>query len=145
MIRRPPKSTRTDTLFPYTTLFRSWFIEAEIAQPHFVEFQPFGSHRLLGVDVDAMADFGDLRSDAATADLEPIRPPRQQRGVVHPQHMGLALNCHRPRIARRRDHIAAAAIALAVHNPGDRLPGHRSEERLVGQEWVRSCSTRWSP
>src|SRR3546814_3238167 len=24
MIRRPPRSTRTDTLFPYTTLFRSW-------------------------------------------------------------------------------------------------------------------------
>src|SRR3546814_8758314 len=27
MIRRPPRSTRTDTLFPYTTLFRS---EAEL-------------------------------------------------------------------------------------------------------------------
>src|SRR3546814_10114255 len=31
MIRRPPRSTRTDTLFPYTTLFRSdcgpWTIE----------------------------------------------------------------------------------------------------------------------
>src|SRR3546814_8995599 len=26
MIRRPPRSTRTDTLFPYTTLFRSYFI-----------------------------------------------------------------------------------------------------------------------
>src|SRR3546814_11262795 len=26
MIRRPPRSTRTDTLFPYTTLFRSWNI-----------------------------------------------------------------------------------------------------------------------
>src|SRR3546814_7801162 len=25
MIRRPPRSTRTDTLFPYTTLFRSYF------------------------------------------------------------------------------------------------------------------------
>src|SRR3546814_13469225 len=24
MIRRPPRSTRTDTRFPYTTLFRSW-------------------------------------------------------------------------------------------------------------------------
>src|SRR3546814_2818915 len=24
MTRRPPRSTRTDTLFPYTTLFRSW-------------------------------------------------------------------------------------------------------------------------
>src|SRR3546814_16751561 len=31
MIRRPPRSTRTDTLFPYTTLFRS--LERE---------QPFG-------------------------------------------------------------------------------------------------------
>src|SRR3546814_19989981 len=27
MIRRPPRSTRTDTLFPYTTLFRSHSIE----------------------------------------------------------------------------------------------------------------------
>src|SRR3546814_3888320 len=26
MIRRPPRSTRTDTLFPYTTLFRSGLI-----------------------------------------------------------------------------------------------------------------------
>src|SRR3546814_12178442 len=31
MIRRPPRSTRTDTLFPYTTLFRSfkyWQLES---------------------------------------------------------------------------------------------------------------------
>src|SRR3546814_16650013 len=27
MIRRPPRSTRTDTLFPYTTLFRSFKVE----------------------------------------------------------------------------------------------------------------------
>src|SRR3546814_16882639 len=34
MIRRPPRSTRTDTLFPYTTLFRSW-VDAEGAYlPH---------------------------------------------------------------------------------------------------------------
>src|SRR3546814_8036382 len=26
MIRRPPRSTRTDTLFPYATLFRSGFL-----------------------------------------------------------------------------------------------------------------------
>src|SRR3546814_10450759 len=32
MIRRPPRSTRTDTLFPYTTLFRSdWVFEVLIA------------------------------------------------------------------------------------------------------------------
>src|SRR3546814_12633596 len=29
MIRRPPRSTRTDTLFPYTTLFRSLCAERE--------------------------------------------------------------------------------------------------------------------
>src|SRR3546814_17858639 len=41
MIRRPPRSTRTDTLFPYTTLFRSWRCEtseqrepAHISPPH---------------------------------------------------------------------------------------------------------------
>src|SRR3546814_20845846 len=31
MLRRPPRSTRTDTLFPYTTLFRS--MESDPAQP----------------------------------------------------------------------------------------------------------------
>src|SRR3546814_4257919 len=33
MIRRPPRSTRTDTLFPYTTLFRSQplFASAQLA------------------------------------------------------------------------------------------------------------------
>src|SRR3546814_7721069 len=31
MIRRPPSSTRTDTLFPYTTLFRS--VDARVDEP----------------------------------------------------------------------------------------------------------------
>src|SRR3546814_14048731 len=31
MIRRPPRSTRTDTLFPYPTLFRS---DGELLHPH---------------------------------------------------------------------------------------------------------------
>src|SRR3546814_17123742 len=38
MIRRPPRSTRTDTLFPYTTLFRSgWDIDlgAKIREARF--------------------------------------------------------------------------------------------------------------
>src|SRR3546814_6760039 len=32
MIRRPPRSTRTDTLFPYTTLFRSNAITRELTR-----------------------------------------------------------------------------------------------------------------
>src|SRR3546814_1010537 len=34
MIRRPPRSTRTDTLFPYTTLFRSMMVGAKVAHRH---------------------------------------------------------------------------------------------------------------
>src|SRR3546814_5978071 len=37
MIRRPPRSTRTDTLFPYTTLFRSfffWWFSFDAYAPH---------------------------------------------------------------------------------------------------------------
>src|SRR3546814_13433553 len=30
LIRRPPRSTRTDTLFPYTTLFRSALFQREL-------------------------------------------------------------------------------------------------------------------
>src|SRR3546814_5596572 len=33
MIRRPPRSTRTDTLFPYTTLFRSLAVRLALEQP----------------------------------------------------------------------------------------------------------------
>src|SRR3546814_2435557 len=40
MIRRPPRSTRTDTLFPYTTLFRSIFhLAAIVSGQAEVEFE----------------------------------------------------------------------------------------------------------
>src|SRR3546814_813577 len=44
MTRRPPRSTRTDTLFPYTTRFRS----------PFVEIHPDDAARLGIVDQDAI-------------------------------------------------------------------------------------------
>src|SRR3546814_19397441 len=38
MIRRPPRSTRTDTLFPYTTLFRSCVARAaRVGETTFVQ------------------------------------------------------------------------------------------------------------
>src|SRR3546814_338376 len=52
MIRRPPRSTRTDTLLPYTTLFRSEaknafgddtvYMEKYLGDPRHIEFQIFG-------------------------------------------------------------------------------------------------------
>src|SRR3546814_12247173 len=44
MIRRPPRSTRTDTLFPYTTLFRS---AADVADVVDVEQQQGAAVRVL--------------------------------------------------------------------------------------------------
>src|SRR3546814_9545635 len=38
MIRRPPRSTRTDTLFPYTTLFRSGRVDVHGGQ-HLLDVQ----------------------------------------------------------------------------------------------------------
>src|SRR3546814_4740446 len=51
MVRRPPRSTRTDTLFPYTTLFRSH---------HQLAFRMRPADHRLGADDPAAADL-DLR------------------------------------------------------------------------------------
>src|SRR3546814_11924318 len=48
MIRRPPRSTRTDTLFPYTTLLRSDDISAEGFEARILD------------DADFAAQWGDL-------------------------------------------------------------------------------------
>src|SRR3546814_4505806 len=41
MIRRPPRSTRTDTLFPYTTLFRSIYPMNALANSQLGEIRKF--------------------------------------------------------------------------------------------------------
>src|SRR3546814_4717699 len=41
MIRRPPRSTRTVTLFPYTTLFRSTIV-GSVASPDCLEYRVVG-------------------------------------------------------------------------------------------------------
>src|SRR3546814_8875535 len=57
MLRRPPRSTRTDTLFPYTTLFRSALagreIDLHLRTGHIHVILP----RTVNVDVDAKLDF----------------------------------------------------------------------------------------
>src|SRR3546814_7427447 len=63
MIRRPPRSTRTDTLFPYTTLFRS------------VDQSVLGEDvARVGVD-DHLVDFLDLKQG--------VQDPAEQRSEEH--------------------------------------------------------------
>src|SRR3546814_16490649 len=83
MIRRPPRSTRTDTLFPYTTLFRSptllahlrWLM-SDAAQRGFIpahDGQP--SRRSAWHDAAVNARWGDFyHSTAATPDAAHVRP-----------------------------------------------------------------------
>src|SRR3546814_19242588 len=75
MRRRPPRATRTDTLFPYTTLFRS---EAHV----FIDYmsQPAiqaTMSRKVGTAPTVKRDLLDLTDDefaAVSSDIEPIVP-----------------------------------------------------------------------
>src|SRR3546814_20579950 len=65
MIRRPPRSTRTDTLFPYTTLFRSAVrrrTSVFIADPQFDAGQRFAAGRW-----KSRGNFNAGREDAGAA------------------------------------------------------------------------------
>src|SRR3546814_5352815 len=63
MLRRPPRSTRTDTLFPYTTLFRSHgdLLRLRERNPDAPQ-QPSGV-RADPPDEPAVADVGPVRRD----------------------------------------------------------------------------------
>src|SRR3546814_7248256 len=61
MIRRPPRSTRTDTRFPYTTLFRS----AIVTVPELTCTRP--NRALSSVDLPAP-----LRSEEHTSELQSL-------------------------------------------------------------------------
>src|SRR3546814_10939378 len=68
MIRRPPRSTRTYTLFPYTTLFRSRELHGKLLQHFAAEAVHDQRHRILGgkparhgVEQLIVADLGGCR------------------------------------------------------------------------------------
>src|SRR3546814_2036478 len=88
MIRRPPRSTRTDTLFPYTTLFRSVAaradaqLERQISPPR--------------QDVDPRLSHSDARSEEHTSELQSLmrisyavfclkKKKKQQKPITHTQ------------------------------------------------------------
>src|SRR3546814_19960834 len=66
MIRRPPRSTRTDTLFPYTTLFRSTLEDLSFDEPWLV------------VDILVEDDSGLPETNVQNCD--PARPSTYVRG-----------------------------------------------------------------
>src|SRR3546814_14602192 len=69
MIRRPPRSTRTDTLFPYTTLFRS---VVGGLQHHHVDAaaRDVGRQRIDEVDLAADREEGRVEGEDVGGDVE---------------------------------------------------------------------------
>src|SRR3546814_15036721 len=64
MVRRPPRSTRTDTLFPYTTLFRSGERLDEIVSLDYSTFRQSGSP---AVAPSLQLDFDNDLTDASAS------------------------------------------------------------------------------
>src|SRR3546814_14313212 len=116
MIRRPPRSTRTDTLFPYTTLFRSGrrvVVKARIVRHKGMRFRaaPLAKHISYlerdGVTRDGRdASLFDAQGDAAD------RSAFAARGDGDRHHFRFLVS--------------------------------RSDESRVGQECVSTCRSRWS-
>src|SRR3546814_15263155 len=111
MIRRPPRSTRTDTLFPYTTLFRSQ-PHPDIA-PH-VRIAVAGNRENLAAfaeQVERLQDQDEREEDREgadeeqAADIERHRARREKMKLVHQMVRGLRWNM------RSRPRIFCAALA----------------------------------
>src|SRR3546814_19812521 len=126
MIRRPPRSTRTDTLLPYTTLFRSHGTEVEsrLVLDHLDKRRPRPKHHLVIVGRRPM----------------PVRCGHPAVSHVRIDDVG--------------DEIRVAIETQAVEDllDVDRIdheyakPRHaRTEERRVGNEGGSTGSSRWRP
>src|SRR3546814_5326434 len=122
MIRRPPRSTRTDTLFPYTTLFRSDAgISAAAADAR---------HRgvdlcIAGVAVRAQQRGGghDHARLAETALRHLPGDPRQLHRMAAVARQALDRGAEAAFAFRKRDEAAANRLALDSHGAGAAIAG----------------------
>src|SRR3546814_20841518 len=120
MIRRPPRSTRTDTRFPYTTLVRSLGAVAsvEIADgPVMVKSENARPSAWVYIDVRDRDIVGFVNEARQKVAREVRMPP------------GYSITW-----SGQFEYAERASKRLA-----------RSEERRVGKECVRTCRSRWSP
>src|SRR3546814_1877928 len=74
MIRRPPRSTRTDTLFPYTTLFRS----RRLSRKALVALSTVGAFAIAGALAWSLSE----RREQSGAEAVSVAP-RQSRSEEH--------------------------------------------------------------
>src|SRR3546814_19516799 len=122
MIRRPPRSTRTDTLFPYTTLFRSFC------------YSSFHHGTALSTPSTLRSGLGGALGHLGS----------QARHHGHRAGEDLPPSCHSRAGPRSlgETHGGQGVTSLPAAPPWARRPRNRSEERPVGKEGVSTCRTR---
>src|SRR3546814_12920348 len=131
MRSRPPRSTRTDTLFPYTTLVRS---HGGVPRALFLD------RRLTPLERNAWQVFRlQLNDDGVTAfpTYDQLRP--------YLASMPCASQASHETVARALTLLRLTRWLSLVRRRRDTRTGRRSEGRRAGKEWVRTCRSRWSP
>src|SRR3546814_11191636 len=130
MIRRPPRSTRTDTLFPYTTLFLSADRVCAEVSGNGGEARAFHGDVGSEEDVRAMVDaavsaFGGLQGAVNAAGVPQVGK------LLHDVDIEEWDRCHRVNLS-----------GLFICNKSEAAS---SEERSVGKEGVSTGRTRGTP
>src|SRR3546814_9330266 len=135
MIRRPPRSTRTDTLFPYTTLFRSRSGIAEVHPPGVAG----EAHAAVEVDRAVIDRARDLVGAAVVGEgiVEEERPAERTRALAR---FVAGVGICRPAPV---DHVGDADALLLAHHgqhPFWLRGGNRGDlcRRAAGREQTRS-------
>src|SRR3546814_15831323 len=136
MIRRPPRSTRTDTLFPYTTLFRS--------RPPFVGGIvealggiALGQQRFV---VERAQQLAAIRERVVDADHQGARPGRLHEGKrLLDDRRELPIGEQHLRLDVLQDESEVAGFEADVEG----VQHARSHGRRCGYEWVSTCRSRW--
>src|SRR3546814_11969120 len=129
MILRPPRSTRTDTLFPYTTLFRSIAGDRHRAA-HALDQEIITRARGIGAVLPEPGDRGDDEAGIAGHQRIGVEP-------VFPQAHDLEILDHDN---GRGDELLDPRLPLGGGEIGDDRPlpaiAGRAEERRSGEEGV---------
>src|SRR3546814_15945636 len=133
MIRRPPRSTRTDTLFPYTTLFRS---DAGLAV---VLLQPLDQ---LAVEIVQHARAAREQLDLAAEHPQQARQLDADVSLAddgHPCRRRAAMD----EAVRHQAHLRTRALEPPRPPAGGEQPVvRRAEDRWVGKEGDSTCRLR---
>src|SRR3546814_11246589 len=136
MLRRPPRSPRADTRFPYTTPFRSTPAASELTTAPLAIVTDKGAFSFV---VES------ARSEAEQAQgLKHRRPLAPDRGMIVPMRAARLASFWMKDTPSPLDIIFIAPGGTVARIAAMTKP-YRTEERRVGNECVSTCRSRWSP